>query len=109
VCPGGNRIWPLPGWYGVRTRVDVLLTGRRWNYGEASGMVWPCDPAERCLGGRFSNCAPGYATDFCTQCADDYYEQNNVCVPCEPVGLLALLYGVQVRLRSERTARQGGP
>ena len=44
--PGGNRIWPLPGY---------------WNEGEDSGIVTRCAPPMllRCLGGPFVTCGAG--------------------------------------------------
>lgn len=59
-CPGGNRVWPLPGY---------------WNPGENYGFVEECRPQERCLGGRNSSCAIAYSGQFCGSCESDYYLQ----------------------------------
>ena len=56
----------------------IFTVGCRWNYGESSGMVYPCTPSQRCLGGCFSTCSPGYQGDFCSQCVNDYYELSDV-------------------------------
>lgn len=59
-------------------------------------MVHPCTPSERCLGGRFHECAEGYIGDFCSQCAEGYYEAQSVCVPCESTAFIIMLYAIQV-------------
>jgi hypothetical protein len=74
VCPGGNRIWPKPGY---------------WNTGETSGFVSACSPPEACLGGRdpAAACARGYVGPFCGTCTKDYYRSTeNLCVPCPKRG-----------------------
>lgn len=69
-CPGGNRLWPLPGW---------------WNTGEGSGQVQRCLPG-RCLGydaeAHAVICAVGYQGRLCGSCADGYYDKDGVCDQC---------------------------
>eukprot|EP00163_Fabomonas_tropica_P015400 TRINITY_DN281_c0_g1_i10.p1 TRINITY_DN281_c0_g1~~TRINITY_DN281_c0_g1_i10.p1 ORF type:complete len:3420 (-),score=518.30 TRINITY_DN281_c0_g1_i10:122-10381(-) len=81
TCPGGNRIWPDPGF---------------WNRDETSAAVFQCNPPEACLGGRTSDCDLGYRGDFCSQCITGYAKAiGDVCEACPPdqgfpwLGLLA--------------------
>eukprot|EP00698_Gefionella_okellyi_P025424 TRINITY_DN9292_c0_g1_i1.p1 TRINITY_DN9292_c0_g1~~TRINITY_DN9292_c0_g1_i1.p1 ORF type:complete len:2104 (+),score=484.85 TRINITY_DN9292_c0_g1_i1:610-6921(+) len=74
-CPGGNRIWPLGGY---------------WNADEGSGFVYPCAPAERCSGGQDSDCNEGYAGDFCGACGEGWTRQADICVQCPSAGLTAV-------------------
>jgi outer membrane protein assembly factor BamB len=67
TCPGGNRVWPQGGF---------------WNPGEEAGFVAKCRPAERCLGGRSSACAPGHTGDLCSTCINGYIAVRGMCVSC---------------------------
>jgi len=83
TCPGGNRIWPNAGY---------------WNPSEFSGYVSACDPAERCLGGRFSTCRVGHTGDLCSSCIAGYYmDANNLCTQCESSAYISMLLFCQVR------------
>lgn len=122
-CPGGYRIWPLPGWYvplspSLLVSVWVLLStrsltffalcilslisivSRRWNEGEFTGAVFECDSALRCLGGRFSRCGEGYTAALCASCATNYYALSDVCLLCESDGFIIILYVIQVQKES---------
>jgi hypothetical protein len=69
-CPGGNRIWPIPGYF---------------NFGEFTGAVYQCQPPEeRCIGSKYSLCGEGYTGTLCSQCASNYYVQGGMCLRCEP-------------------------
>jgi hypothetical protein len=71
---------------------------RRWTRGEFSGDVGACEPAPRCLGGRFSDCRPGHTGDYCSRCIEGYYmDTNDLCSPCQPSSYLAMLFVLQVR------------
>jgi hypothetical protein len=79
VCPGGNRIYPLPGY---------------WNAGETSGFVSPCSSTERCLGGPLSSCGVGYMGDYCALCAPSFYADGDSCTSCnlkKATGVVALV------------------
>eukprot|EP00698_Gefionella_okellyi_P002166 TRINITY_DN119_c0_g1_i2.p1 TRINITY_DN119_c0_g1~~TRINITY_DN119_c0_g1_i2.p1 ORF type:complete len:1348 (-),score=270.44 TRINITY_DN119_c0_g1_i2:1737-5780(-) len=83
-CPGGNRIWALPGW---------------WSPGEFSGLVYACNaPVERCAGGRFSSCAVGYTGTFCSACDASYYAAGDGCQQCESTFILTALLLLQYAL-----------
>ena len=78
-CPGGGRIWPLPGYF---------------SFGEFSGFVTRCQPPlERCIGSQYSLCGDGYIGDYCSQCDDNYFVQGNFCLPCVE-GEQAVLFAV---------------
>jgi hypothetical protein len=66
-CPGGNRIWPLSGY---------------WNPGEDSGYVVECQPSQRCIGGQLSQCAIGHHGDLCATCIDGFVSLRGLCIPC---------------------------
>ena len=111
-CPGGNRVWPLPGWCVLFQRYLLLLLiflvlfpltsyctrAHRWNYNEFTGYVTECRPQLRCAGGRFSQCNAGYRGDFCGLCEDHYYESGAECRPCEPEWMIIMLTATQVPL-----------
>ena len=62
-------------------------------------MVSECVPNERCLGGRFSNCAPGYTGDFCSRCDTGFFETSALlCEACGSEWVVILLTVSQVRL-----------
>jgi hypothetical protein len=67
TCPGGNRIWPNPGY---------------WSAGEFSGSVIACDPPAACEGGQGSACRKGHQGYSCSSCVDHYYLQNGLCYEC---------------------------
>jgi hypothetical protein len=79
-CPGGGRIWPLPGYF---------------SFGEFTGIVTRCrPPLERCIGSQYSLCGFGYTGDYCSQCDNGFYVQGNFCLPCvegEQTTLFAVL------------------
>jgi len=81
-CPGGYRVWPLPGY---------------WNENEFTPILLKCQVAEACLGGRFSECAAVYTGRACGTCIDGYYHSNDAtCQPCESQGMQAVLILCQV-------------
>ena len=57
MIAGGGRIWPERGY---------------WNRGELSGFVARCEPLLGCVGGQFSECAPGYEAAYCAECSRGY-------------------------------------
>ena len=82
-CPGGDRVWSLPGYYAEDDLPPVVA----------------CHPAEACLGGRGSPCAVGYQGIGCSSCTDGYYRDNAVyCYECGSQGRIAGLFFVQVWL-----------
>jgi hypothetical protein len=46
--------------------------------------------AGRCLGSQYSLCGEGYAGDFCSACAAEYYTEGEQCKPCVPGETLRL-------------------
>lgn len=70
TCPGGFRAWPEPG---------------HWTPSEASASVRKCaEPShERCVGGRLSECGPGYGGTLCGQCEENYFHSAGRCLPCD--------------------------
>lgn len=79
VCPGGGRIWPLPGWWSTSEYATPL----------------ECIVPEACPGadgnGRQTNsdgstvtnlCAEGYSGAGCTQCVTSYYQSGLRCFSC---------------------------
>jgi outer membrane protein assembly factor BamB len=92
TCPGGNRVWPEPGY---------------WNPSEDSGYVMECRPTERCLGGKMSVCAPGYAGELCGECSPGFIRTpSGVCVACPATAsrLILLIGDVVVWLSVALTA-----
>ena len=77
-CPGGGRVWPLPGY---------------WSFGETSPPV-QCALPQACPGALSAAtvqsdgsratavCAAGYVGDYCTVCAADYYADGQRCLSC---------------------------
>ena len=77
-CPGGGRVWPLPGY---------------WSFSETSVPV-PCVLPQACPGAlsnptlapdgtRFTEvCADGYSDQYCSTCATDYYSDMPRCLSC---------------------------
>ena len=77
-CPGGGRVWPLPGY---------------WSFSETSVPV-PCVLPQACPGAlsdptfapdgtRFTEvCADGYTSQYCGTCADGYYSAQPRCLSC---------------------------
>eukprot|EP00698_Gefionella_okellyi_P009013 TRINITY_DN225_c0_g2_i5.p1 TRINITY_DN225_c0_g2~~TRINITY_DN225_c0_g2_i5.p1 ORF type:complete len:1943 (-),score=426.69 TRINITY_DN225_c0_g2_i5:3476-9304(-) len=81
LCPGGYRIWPLPGY---------------WTPNEFSGVVFPCIPSVACIGGRGSECAIGYMGNYCGTCSDGFYRDNaNLCSGCASQLTVAILLLIQ--------------
>lgn len=77
LCPGGTRIWPLPGF---------------WSDGVSFASFGPCAPPDwRCLGwdaaAGAAGCGPGYrnATVRCLGCDTGYFTDGSICSAC-PVG-----------------------
>ena len=74
-CPGGNRLWPLAGY---------------WKPHETASFVEPCSPSlspyleQKCMGGPNcpNCCGVGYHGRRCAKCADGYYRRRRVCIPC---------------------------
>ena len=80
-CPGGNRVWPLPGFYAVGDLPPVF----------------GCDPPEACLGGRGSPCAIAYEGIGCGACSDGFYRDHKVyCYKCGAQSMVAVLLLIQV-------------
>eukprot|EP00698_Gefionella_okellyi_P003991 TRINITY_DN1369_c0_g1_i1.p1 TRINITY_DN1369_c0_g1~~TRINITY_DN1369_c0_g1_i1.p1 ORF type:complete len:4179 (+),score=776.41 TRINITY_DN1369_c0_g1_i1:1337-12538(+) len=80
-CPGGYRIWPLPGWF---------------SFSEFDARVYPCTPPEACAGGRTSDCETGYQSDYCAQCATNYWRADQeTCDACGSQINVALLLMAQ--------------
>eukprot|EP00698_Gefionella_okellyi_P010896 TRINITY_DN2859_c0_g1_i1.p1 TRINITY_DN2859_c0_g1~~TRINITY_DN2859_c0_g1_i1.p1 ORF type:complete len:2291 (+),score=488.31 TRINITY_DN2859_c0_g1_i1:743-6874(+) len=76
-CPGGYRLWPLPGW---------------WSASEESAEVVPCSP-RRCRGGLGSPCNDTYAGARCADCVVDYYAADDECLQCSgPSEITYLLF-----------------
>ncbi|KNC50267.1 uncharacterized protein AMSG_06426 [Thecamonas trahens ATCC 50062] len=59
-CPGGSRMWPLPGYW--RRRMSPI------NAPDGTRLT--------------SVCAEGYAGEFCAVCASGYFADNGVCRSC---------------------------
>ena len=89
-CPGGGSA--LPQCFSVDGIFIVFIGGRAWPHAgfwtthELSGFVASCAPPEthRCLGGRFSDCGPGYSGTLCSQCKPEHYIDTGKCVRCNP-------------------------
>ena len=78
-CPGGGRVWPLPGY---------------WSFDEVSPPI-ACGLAASCPGAltnpvvinpdgtrNTSQCAAGYTGAYCASCADAYYLDGQRCLSC---------------------------
>ena len=91
-CPGGGRVWPLPGY---------------WSFSETSAPV-ACSLPQACPGALSSPtltaggsrmtevCAEGYTGQYCITCAAGYYTDVPRCLSCglesaELTELVALL------------------
>eukprot|EP00698_Gefionella_okellyi_P004951 TRINITY_DN1456_c0_g1_i3.p1 TRINITY_DN1456_c0_g1~~TRINITY_DN1456_c0_g1_i3.p1 ORF type:complete len:2371 (+),score=516.66 TRINITY_DN1456_c0_g1_i3:4402-11514(+) len=83
-CPGGYRVWPLPGW---------------WTPNEFSGRVTACIPSVACAGERLSRCNTGYSGDFCAQCDWNFYRSGDgLCTACGSPAIAALFLLLQFSL-----------
>ena len=77
-CPGGGRVWPLPGYWSFDERLKP----------QACGLPQACpgaisDPELTTGGQRLTSvCAPGYRRSLCADCDIGYYSTNNACVTC---------------------------
>ena len=98
-CPGGDRIWPLPG-YGLPVPVlpypfsvctqsapcskPDIAACRYWNPSEFSTSApTPCmPPVARCIGGQYHACSAEYDGDYCASCRDGFYTRDGACVLC---------------------------
>eukprot|EP00698_Gefionella_okellyi_P023006 TRINITY_DN7726_c0_g4_i2.p1 TRINITY_DN7726_c0_g4~~TRINITY_DN7726_c0_g4_i2.p1 ORF type:complete len:2909 (-),score=734.11 TRINITY_DN7726_c0_g4_i2:52-8727(-) len=93
ICPGGNRVYPLAGW---------------WTPGEFSGVVVQCrPPAGRCRGvpyppmplgspGNFiGQCGAGYTGVECSRCDTNYWQNGDECSLCDDKSTIALLLFAQ--------------
>lgn len=78
LCPGGNRVWPRPGFFAT---------------GDSDpAAILPCSApsVERCAGWdearNRSLCGLGYAAGsyLCDACADGYFPADGACLPCSP-------------------------
>ncbi len=76
VCPGGNRVWPQPGY---------------WIPNDTDSTVTQCTPPrlERCIGWDVNNgvtlCGPSYqaGSPLCGACATGWYPSSGgLCVHC---------------------------
>ena len=73
VCPSGNRVQPVAGYYTPDETLPV---------------VYKCeDPTgERCVGysggGSLAGCGVGYVGTLCSQCDANYYAAGGVCLAC---------------------------
>eukprot|EP00698_Gefionella_okellyi_P009326 TRINITY_DN2363_c0_g2_i1.p1 TRINITY_DN2363_c0_g2~~TRINITY_DN2363_c0_g2_i1.p1 ORF type:complete len:1499 (-),score=278.00 TRINITY_DN2363_c0_g2_i1:2715-6782(-) len=65
-CPGGFRLWPRPGYWGI----------------EDEGFVTQCPEMSACLGGRDNDCDEGYSGPYCQTCESGYDRQGDNCVAC---------------------------
>ncbi len=91
ICPGGNRAWPMPGFYTAS---------------ESSGVVVACDPpaTERCRGWNASiggtGCGAGYrpGSYACLACDAAFYtDVGGSCASCPSVkGLWPVLQPVLI-------------
>eukprot|EP01006_Ploeotia_vitrea_P055683 TRINITY_DN68023_c0_g2_i3.p1 TRINITY_DN68023_c0_g2~~TRINITY_DN68023_c0_g2_i3.p1 ORF type:complete len:1569 (+),score=598.02 TRINITY_DN68023_c0_g2_i3:697-4707(+) len=72
ICPGGYRIWPLPGyWIPTETSPPSRLV--------------KCEVPflARCSGGRSSECGTGYTGEFCSDCSVDHFKVAGfLCKSC---------------------------
>ena len=74
-CPGGSRVWPLPGY---------------WTNDENGGTIQACSApaAERCKGWNATEarvqCGEGFADSsyLCSTCDAGYFELDGNCSPC---------------------------
>ncbi len=77
-CPGGDRIWALPGFASIM------------DFETNMQVIEPCPtPAERCLGyqekANGEKCAIGYSGSRCGGCVSGYYHEPvgpRECYPC---------------------------
>ena len=74
VCPGGYRLWPLPGY---------------WIADASTATVFPCaEPAAVRCPGYHSGSVCGRLYDQqsfqCSNCVDEYYEDSGLCTKCPP-------------------------
>ena len=60
--PGGHRLFPMAGY---------------WTPSEAAGFVVKCIPAQRCVGGKRSECSSGYHGYACARCSRDHYTRGH--------------------------------
>lgn len=73
ICPGGNVLFPKPGYW-------------RWN--DDSDNFLKCRAPEACLGGNILNlngvCAEGYMGNACGTCEPEHgrFGNDNQCTPC---------------------------
>ena len=75
ICPGGERAWPLAGY---------------WSSGEKSAAVVACRPPAtlRCRGwdviARQIKCGPNVKPDsiLCGSCKEQFVESDGRCIPC---------------------------
>jgi len=71
TCPGGPRLWALPGFYKAQDE---------FAYVEPVRCMKPAE--QRCLGGRFSPCGKGYTGERCARCAQFYFSESGYCRDC---------------------------
>ncbi len=62
----------------------------------AAGAFEACAPAEACLGGVDSRCAPGYVEERCSGCDVRYYRLSGACVACPSFTLLFVFIFIAV-------------
>ena len=91
-CPGGGRVWPLPGyWSFSETSLPVACTLPQACPGALSSPLLNAD------GTRMTEvCADGYTGRYCVDCAAGYYSNLQRCLSCglesaELMELVALL------------------
>jgi hypothetical protein len=75
-CPGGSKIYPLPGY---------------WRSSNNSVILYPCNIAESCLGSLSANdftgsCYLGYTGNKCFACEIGYTKLSSLqCAQCPPL------------------------
>ena len=78
-CPGGGRVWPLPGYWSFDERsVPVACS-----LPQACPGALCSPPTVKADGSRQTSvCAVGYAGSYCVECAADYYSDLQRCLSC---------------------------
>ena len=138
LCPGGNRIWPLPGWWAAsESAIDTLeiceappgltradrcpgapLTrllsfddGARRGVSASSALGFPCGVGFRTGSVRCAGCAAGYfpeSSGACTPCPSSD-AFNGVAVPALKLAAALTAIFVSLTLLSwQLSKRQGG-
>jgi hypothetical protein len=67
-----------------------------WTDSEYSRLLGPCPNPDACLGGRFSQCARGHTSAYCSNCVQNFFLENLRCFECDSVVTVVLLSLLQV-------------